>query len=144
MKIFIGCDHAAFDEKNLVIEYLKSKEIEVEDCGPFVNERCDYPDFASKVAINVKEGNGTGILLCGSGIGVSMVANRYKNVRAALCRTPQDAELSREHNDSNILCVGARINTIEEVKKMIDVWLSTDFAGGRHSDRIAKFTNLGV
>lgn len=143
MKIYIGCDHAAYDEKLIVIEHLKSKEIEVEDLGPFNGDRCDYPDYASAVAKKVRDTGETGILLCGSGIGVSIVANRYKKVSAALCRSVRDAELSRSHNNSNILCVGARINTIEEIKAMVDVWLTTEFGGGRHAERVAMFNDLG-
>lgn len=144
-KIFIGADHAAYEEKEIVKEFLKGLGLEVEDCGPFDAQRCDYPDYASAVAKNVQlQNENRGILLCGSGIGVSIVANRYAKVRAALCRTVNEAKLSREHNNSNILCVGARISTIEEIKSMIKVWLETEFAGGRHEHRVAMFNDIGV
>lgn len=142
MKIFLGSDHAAYDEKELIKSYL-SETCEVEDLGPFSAERCDYPDFASAVSKRVQAGEGRGFLLCGSGIGVSMVANRFSNVRAALVRTPKEAELSRQHNDSNVLCVGARINSVEEIKEMAKAWLNTEFENGRHSGRIEKFNQLG-
>ena len=143
MKIFIGCDHAAFDEKDQVKLYLLELGHEVVDCGTDSNERCNYPTFASRVARKVGNNEGKGILLCGSGIGVSMVANRYQNVRAALCRTEQEAELARQHNDSNVLCVGARLTTMEAIKKIIDAWLAASFEEGRHTDRIKMFNQLG-
>lgn len=144
MKILIGCDHAAFEEKEKVKAYLESKSFEVFDVGTNSNERCNYPDFAGALAKKISSGEfEKGVLLCGSGIGVSMVANRYSKARAALCRTEIDAKLSREHNNSNILCLGARINSLEEIKKIVDTWLSTEFEGGRHTDRISLFNDLG-
>lgn len=146
MKLFIGCDHAAFDSKEVLVSYLKDKysdHFEVEDVGTHSDERCNYPDFAKLVAAKVIKNESSGILLCGSGIGVSMVANRYQKIRAALCRTPEEAALSRAHNDSNILCLGARINSNAEITSIVNQWLATDFAGGRHQDRIALFNNLG-
>ncbi len=141
MKIYIASDHAAFNEKQKLIEHLKENH-EIIDLGPDSDQRCNYPDYASAVAKKVQN-EGVGILLCGSGIGVSIVANRYKKIRAALCRTVEDAKLSREHNDSNIICFGARVSAIEDIKKMSDAWLVEEFAGGRHSGRIALFNELG-
>lgn len=143
MKIFIGSDHAAFDAKSELVDYLRNKNFEVVDLGPDSSERCNYPDFATSVAKKVVLEKSMGILLCGSGIGVSMVANRYAGIRAALCRTVEEAKLSREHNDSNILCFGARISSMEEMKRMVDVWPETEFGGGRHEERIALFNDLG-
>ncbi|MDD4973220.1 MAG: ribose 5-phosphate isomerase B [Bacteriovorax sp.] len=143
MKIVIGSDHAAFEMKEFVREFLLSKNIEVVDVGTTSLERCDYPDYASalvKVVLNQKY---SGILLCGSGIGVSIVANRYKGIRAALCRSPYDAEMARKHNDANVLCLGARTNSEEEIKAIIDSWFASLFEGGRHGDRLNKFQNLG-
>ena len=142
MKVFIGCDHAAFEEKEAVKKYL-SEKYEVIDCGTNSGDRCDYPDFAMAVAKEVQAGNGQGILLCGSGIGVSMTANRFAGVRAALCRTEQDATLSKEHNNSNTICVGARISSLDEIKKILDAWFSATFEEGRHAGRIEKFNMLG-
>ncbi|HAZ13992.1 MAG: ribose 5-phosphate isomerase B [Bdellovibrionales bacterium GWA2_49_15] len=145
MKIFIASDHAAFAAKEELKTYLAAMPgYEYVDEGCFSPERASYADLASKVALRVQNGDGLGILLCGSGIGVSMVANRYQNVRAALCRTSEEAKLSREHNDSNILCVGARLSSMESIKQMVDVWLTTRFEGGRHSERIASFNRLGA
>lgn len=144
MKIAIGCDHAAFDMKEMVKHLLQSQKIEVHDCGTYSLDRADYPDYAIKVSQAVVSGQAEkGILLCGSGIGVSIVANRFKGIRAALCRTECDAEMSRKHNDANVLCLGARVNSEEEIKKIISAWLSHSFEGGRHSDRLKIFENLG-
>jgi ribose 5-phosphate isomerase B len=142
LKISIGCDHAAFEEKELLISFLKEKGIEVLDCGPFKNERCNYPDFAAAVARDVQKG-GRGVLLCGSGIGVSIVANRFSGVRAALCRSVEEAELSRKHNDSNIICFGARVSSMNDIKAMVQAWLECSFEEGRHSERIAIFNDWG-
>lgn len=141
MKLYIGCDHAAYEEKEALKDYL-SERCEVEDKGPFSGDRCNYPDFASAVAREVQKGE-RGILLCGSGIGVSIVANRFSGIRAALCRTVEEAKLSRQHNDANILCLGARLSSMEDMKAMIDAWLEEDFEGGRHSERIAIFNDWG-
>jgi ribose 5-phosphate isomerase B len=143
MKLFIGCDHAAFEEKEELKNYLVDKGIEIGDVGTHENERCDYPDFASALAIGVANEGEKGILLCGSGIGVSMVANKYKGIRAALCRTEQDARLSIEHNNANVLCVGARINSMTEIKSIVEAWLEAEFQGGRHAERVAMFIELG-
>jgi ribose 5-phosphate isomerase B len=143
MKIVIGSDHAAFEMKELVKKFLQSKNIEFIDVGTHSLERSDYPDYASAVAKKVLADNLTGILLCGSGIGVSIVANRYKGIRAALCRSPYDAEMARKHNDANVLCLGARTNTEEEIKAIIEAWFANFFEGGRHADRLKKFENLG-
>jgi ribose 5-phosphate isomerase B len=143
MKLYLGCDHAAFDSKEILKNFL-SLSHEVVDVGTLVNERCDYPDFASKVAMNVRSDEGSrGVILCGSGIGVSMVANRFKGIRAALCRTVEDAKLSREHNNSNVICVGARINSDEEIQAMIKAWFAEPFGEGRHAGRVAKFEQWG-
>jgi ribose 5-phosphate isomerase B len=143
MKIVIGADHAAFEMKEIVKNLLRLKNIEVIDVGTMSAERCDYPDYAAKLSQEVLAQNLTGILLCGSGIGVSIVANRFKGIRAALCRSPLDAEMARKHNDANVLCLGARSSSQEEIKGIIEAWLTHTFEGGRHSDRLKKFENLG-
>jgi ribose 5-phosphate isomerase B len=142
LKVFIGCDHAAFEEKEVVKKYIQQK-FEVVDCGTNSAERCDYPDFAMAVAKEVQADNGVGVLLCGSGIGVSMAANRFAGVRAALCRSAEDAKLSRQHNNSNVICVGARTTSVEDIKQILDAWFSADFEEGRHTGRIDKFNQLG-
>jgi ribose 5-phosphate isomerase B len=143
MKIALGSDHAAFEMKEIVKNLLLSQKFDVIDVGVYNSDRADYPDYAKKVSHEVVTQNIQGILLCGSGIGVSMVANRFKGVRAALCRAPEDAEMARRHNDANVLCLGARFNSEEEIKNIIKAWFEHSFEGGRHADRIHKFTDLG-
>ncbi|MBK24173.1 MAG: ribose 5-phosphate isomerase B [Halobacteriovorax sp.] len=141
-KIYMACDHAAFEGKEVLKKYL-SNNFEVIDLGTDNPDRCDYPDYAAKLAEAVQAEPRLGILLCGSGIGISMAANRYQGIRAALCRTPNEAELSRQHNDANVLCLGARINSDEELAAIADAWFKASFEEGRHTGRIAKFNELG-
>ncbi|MDO9183128.1 MAG: ribose 5-phosphate isomerase B [Bacteriovorax sp.] len=143
MKIVIGSDHAAFEMKEFVKELLLSQKLKVIDVGTHSSDRCDYPDYTSALVKVALEQNISGILLCGSGIGVSIVANRYKGIRAALCRSADDAEMARKHNDANVLCLGARTNSKAEIKEIIAAWFSSTFEGGRHSDRLKKFQDLG-
>ncbi|EQC45243.1 ribose-5-phosphate isomerase B [Bacteriovorax sp. BSW11_IV] len=143
MKIFLATDHAAFTQKEMVKSYLSELGHEVVDLGTHTEERCDYPTYAIELARHVAKENGKGVLLCGSGIGVSIVANRFKGIRAALCRSAKEAELSRAHNDSNVLCMGGRLSSEDELKAMVRIWLDTEFEGGRHTQRIALFDSLG-
>lgn len=143
MKIVIGCDHAAFEMKEQVKSLLQTKKFEVIDVGCYSNDRCDYPDYAKAAVTEILKNNCKGILLCGSGIGISIAANRYKKIRAALCRSNLDSEMSRKHNDANVICFGARQNSLEEISNMIDVFLSTEFEGGRHADRVLKIDQAG-
>jgi len=139
MKYFIGTDHAGFEIKPFVIEYLQKKGIEVEDLGTYSNQSVDYPDFAHKVAEAVLANPGTkGILICGSGIGMSLAANKHKGIRAALCHDYYTAKMARLHNDANILCFGARIVGLGIVESILDAWLETEFEGGRHLRRVEK------
>lgn len=142
--IYIASDHAGVLLKKAIITQLKKNDlIQLIDLGPSNDDRVDYPDFAVKVAEKVsKDSTVRGILVCGSGIGVSIVANKFKNVRAALCTTVQLAKLSRQHNNSNILCLGERILKEKNALMMVDTWLKTDFEAGRHQDRIEKIHNL--
>jgi ribose 5-phosphate isomerase B len=143
LKLFVGSDHAAFHEKQLLVTWLKGLGHQVDDCGTDSTESVDYPVFASAVARAVAKSGERGILLCGSGIGVSMVANRFQSIRAALCQTPRDAELSRQHNDANILCLGARSHSFDELKSITEAWLNTSFEGDRHQRRVDLFNSLG-
>jgi ribose 5-phosphate isomerase B len=143
MKIVIGCDHAAFLMKEQVKKLLQAKNFEVIDVGCYSEERCDYPDYAHAGVVEILKNNCDGILICGSGIGISMVANRYSGIRAALCREVLDAEMAKKHNNANVLCLGARQNSIEEVNNILDSWFSNKFEEGRHTDRVAKFNTLG-
>jgi len=142
LKLILGCDHAAFDAKEELKKHLATSH-EVIDVGTYSTERCNYPDFATKVVKKVLEENTKGILICGSGIGVSMVANRYAGIRAALCRSPKEAALSVEHNNANVLCLGGRINTSDQLRDIVESWLNAKFEGGRHSERLALFEDLG-
>lgn len=138
-KVAIGCDHGGFDAKEAVKEYLTNENIEFEDFGTFSNESCDYPDYARKVAEAVSKGHcERGILICGSGIGVSIVANKVRGIRAALCHDPETAKLSRQHNDSNIICLAGRFTPIAVMKEMLKPWFETEFEGGRHKTRVDK------
>lgn len=142
MKIFIASDHAAFNEKQQLLDYLKAN-YEVVDLGTDSAESTNYPDWAKKLVKNVKSEPSVGILLCGSGIGVCMTANRFKDIRAALCRDEEDAKMSRLHNNANVLCLSGRRTPIELIKKISDTFLTTPFEGGRHQTRIDLFNNLG-
>lgn len=142
-QLFIASDHAAYQSKQELIEWLKSFNYQVVDLGTDSEESCHYPEYAMAVATKISNTQNKGILLCGSGIGVSMVANRFKGVRAAVCRTSQDATLSRQHNNSNVLCLGARFSSSEEIHSIVKTWLETEFEGGRHQTRVDLFNQLG-
>ena len=137
LKIAIGADHGGFELKEKIVEYLKQEGISYKDFGTYSEESCDYPVEAKMVAQEVANENfDKGILVCGSGIGVSIVANKVKGIRAALCWNLPTATSARTHNDSNILCLGARQLDEELALQMVDVWLKTDFEGGRHQRRV--------
>lgn len=136
-KVFIASDHAGFSLKQQLISSLK--EIPWQDLGPTNSDRVDYPDFANRVAQALKEHpDSIGILVCGSGQGVSMRANKFNHVRAALCWTTEVAQLSREHNNANVLCLGERLIEPKLCEKIVKVFLSTPFEGGRHATRVEK------
>lgn len=139
MKIAIGADHAGFERKQELISYLKSKGVEVIDKGTYSLDRADYPDFGHAVAVSVlsKEVD-TGILMCGSGNGIAMSANKHAGIRAALCWNEEITALARQHNNANILVLPARYMSFELACKCVDVYLSTAFEGGRHQARIEK------
>ena len=140
MKIAFANDHAGYEVRQALIDFLKGLGHSVTDFGWAQKTSCDYSDFAIPASISVSKGeNDFGILLCGSGIGMSIVANRFNNVRAALCWNEEVAKLSRQHNNANILCLPSRVLQLEELKKVISVWLSTSFCNEeRHQNRINK------
>jgi ribose 5-phosphate isomerase B len=141
--IAIGSDHAGFELKETLKKHLLSKKIAIKDFGPDSDERTDYPDYAHPVANFVEQDktNETfGILICGSGNGINMTANKHQGIRGALCWMPEIAELARLHNNANILVLPARYITIEEAKKCVDVFFTTEFEGGRHTDRVNKIS----
>lgn len=139
----IGCDHGGFELKTHIIKHLKEQGIEVYDFGTYSEESCDYPDIAEKVAKAVAAGEyERGILICGTGIGISIAANKVKGIRAALCADVYSAKMTRLHNDANILCLGGRVTGRELAFMICDTFLSQEFEGGRHSNRIAKIHAL--
>lgn len=150
MKIFIASDHAGYERKQKIIQSLKTnydKKLEVHDEGPFSAESVDYPDFANRVCHHFKQEHSHlsmpvkfGILICGSGQGMCMRANKYPSVRAALCWSQESAKLAREHNDANVLCLGARLVDEDLSLQIVQTFISTPFAGGRHSQRVVKLS----
>ena len=142
--VVIGCDHAAYPLKEKIKAHLQKNGYAIEDVGTHSEDSVDYPEFAKKVAAPISTGHyKRGILLCGTGIGMSMAANKFANVRAALCTEPFSAEMSRRHNDANILVLGGRITGEALALDMVDVWLKTPFEGGRHQKRIGQFGSTG-
>jgi len=140
--IAIGSDHAAFEFKEEIKKYLVDKGYQFQDFGTHSEARIDYCDFGFKVGEAVAQGVcDKGLIFCGTGVGISISANKVKGIRAIVCSEPYSAKLSREHNDTNILSLGARVVGIELAKMIIDVWLNTEFEGGRHADRIKKIAD---
>ncbi|MFN3479394.1 MAG: ribose 5-phosphate isomerase B [Thermodesulfovibrionales bacterium] len=143
MKIAIGSDHAGFDLKSEIISLLKGMGIECLDFGTDGPQSVDYPDFGEKVSMAVSKGEvDRGILICGTGIGMSIVANKFPNIRASLCNDLFTAKMSRLHNDANILVIGGRIVGKDLAKEIVRVWFSTDFEGGRHLIRLEKIKKI--
>ena len=137
--IAIGSDHRGYGLKIKIIEYLQNLGYKLKDFGCFSEESVDYPDFAFKVAADVAEGKfSRGILICGSGIGMSMAGNRIKGARSALCRTEFDAKMARNHNNANILALGADVSEEKTVLKIVETFLTEEFEGGRHQRRVNK------
>jgi ribose 5-phosphate isomerase B len=139
IKIAIGADHAGFDAKQKIIDYFNNKHIQYHDFGTYSSESVDYPDFAHPVASAVERKEfSSGILICGSGQGVNITANKHQGVRSALCWSVEIAKLSRQHNNANILALPGRFLKEEEIINIVDVFLNTDFEGGRHATRANK------
>jgi ribose 5-phosphate isomerase B len=138
-KIFISSDHAGFKLKEEIKNHLSKKKLSFQDLGPFNDDRVDYPDYAHKVARKVKSNkSNVGILVCGSGMGMNIAANRHKNIRAAQCFNLKSTKLSRLHNDANIITLGSRLLTKKLAINCVNTFLNTKFEGGRHSKRIKK------
>lgn len=137
LTIAVGSDHGGFEYKNAVIAHLKERGINTIDAGTYTKDSCDYPVIAKKVTAMITGGEAQrGILICGSGVGMSITANKTKGIRAALCSETTTARLSRQHNDSNVLCMGQRLIGETMALEIVDTWLDTEFAGGRHLHRI--------
>lgn len=141
--IALGCDHGGLNIKNAVIKYLEDKGIAYKDFGCFTEESVDYPEYAFKVAQSVTNGESElGILCCGTGIGISMAANKVKGIRAAVVSNEFCAEMTRRHNNANILCMGGRVSTEEEAVKYAHIFINTPFEGGRHNKRVDMITAI--
>jgi len=143
MKLAIASDHAGFELKRELLELLSHRKVTVHDVGTFSADAVDYPDFAIEVAKAVAAGVAdVGVLVCGTGIGMSIVANKFKGVRAALCHTEFEARMSRAHNDANILCLGSRVTGAGLARVVLEAFLNTKFEGGRHERRVQKIKDV--
>ena len=143
MKLAIGSDHVGLELKPAIIEYLKDLGHEVKDFGTYSSERTDYPIYGRKVAEEVAAGNfDGGVLICGTGVGISIAANKVKGIRAVVCSEPYSAKLSKEHNNTNIVAFGSRVVGIELAKMIVKEWLDAKFEGGRHSNRVKMISNI--
>jgi ribose 5-phosphate isomerase B len=143
MKIAIANDHAAVEMKREIQSYLEEKGYEVINFGTDTNERCNYPDYGLKVAEAIKNGEADqGVLICGTGIGISLAANKVPGIRAAVCSEPVSARLAKQHNNANIIAFGARIVGLEEAKAIVDAFFGAEFLGGRHAMRVDLISEI--
>lgn len=143
MKIALGADHAGYELKERIKQHLREQQIEIQDQGTASTESVDYPDFARKVAQSVAQSRADfGVLVCGSGIGMAISANKVPGIRAANVASEYEAQMSREHNNANVLALGARILQPDQAFRIVDKWLATGFAGGRHERRIEKIAEI--
>lgn len=139
--VAIGGDHAGYDYKASLVKYLEEKGFQLKDMGTYDNKSVDYPDFAHPVARAVEKREvSSGILLCGSGNGVAITANKHQGIRAAICWLPELAKLARQHNNANVICIPCRFVSLETAKEMVDIFLNTSFEGGRHQNRVDKIS----
>ena len=143
MTIVIGCDHGGLEHKNAIKEHLENRGFTVTDCGIYEQKSVNYPEIAEKVALEITGGRAElGILVCGTGIGMSIAANKIKSIRAAVCTDVYSAKMTKQHNNSNVLCLGGRVTGRELAFMICDTWLGEEFIGGRHQNRIDKITEL--
>lgn len=143
MKIAIGCDHGGLEHKNAIAEHLKSRGFEIVDLGIYEQVSVDYPDIAVKVCEKITSGETQlGILVCGTGIGMSIAANKVKGIRAAACSEHFSAKYTRLHNNSNVLCLGGRVIGVGTALELVDLFVDTEFEGGRHENRVNKIMNI--
>ncbi|PWJ45051.1 ribose 5-phosphate isomerase B [Sediminitomix flava] len=139
MKIAIGGDHAGYAYKEVIKAHLEAQGHEVKDFGPYSEESCDYPDYVHPLADSIEAGdNELGVIICGSGEGVSMVANKHQGIRAGLCWNSEVAALTRQHNNANVIALPARFIAVEYAVSLVDIFVSTEFEGGRHENRVNK------
>lgn len=142
-KIVIGCDHAALELKAKVIAHLKEQNIEVTDVGTYTSDSCNYPDYASALCKKIQSGEFTlGILICGTGIGMSMAANKHNGIRAACCSDTFSAKATRQHNNANVLCFGERVVGTGLALDLVDIFIGTEYLGGRHDKRVQMLTDI--
>ncbi len=142
-KIIIGCDHGGFELKNEIIAHLEKKGIEVTDVGTYSTDSCNYPDYARKVCERIQSGEfERGILVCGTGIGISIAANKHNGIRAACCSDTFSARMTRMHNNANVLCMGGRVVGPGLACDMVDLFVETEFEGGRHQARVDLLTDI--
>ncbi|MBR3878843.1 MAG: ribose 5-phosphate isomerase B [Clostridia bacterium] len=142
-KIIIGCDHGGLELKNEIIKHLNSKNIETCDVGTYTAESCNYPDYAKALCRKIQSGEfERGILVCGTGIGMSIAANKHNGIRAACCSDTFSARMTRMHNDANVLCLGGRVVGLGLALDMVDLFVETEFEGGRHSQRVAMLAEI--
>ena len=143
MRIVLGCDHGGYPAKESVISFLENNNIKVIDCGTDGLSSVDYPDFAKKVCKEILSGKADlGILICGTGIGMSIAANKYKGIRAAVVYDEFTAKACKEHNNANVLCLGSRVLDNDKIMKLIGIWLNSVYEGGRHDKRLEKITEI--
>ena len=142
-KIIIGCDHGGLELKNEIIKHLNDRNIETVDIGTYTSESCNYPDYAKALCKRIQSGEfERGILVCGTGIGMSIAANKHKGIRAACCSDTFSARMTRMHNDANVLCLGGRVVGPGLACDMVDLFVDTDFQGGRHTQRVAMLSQI--
>lgn len=142
-KIIIGCDHGGIELKNEIKAHLENRGIEVTDIGTYTNESCNYPDYARALCTRIQRGEfERGILVCGTGIGMSIAANKHNGIRAACCSDTFSARMTRMHNDANVLCLGGRVVGVGLACDMVDLFVDTEFEGGRHSTRVSMLGDI--
>ena len=142
-KIVIGCDHGGLELKNEIIKHLNAKNIETCDVGTYTTDSCNYPDYAKALCEKIQSGEfERGILVCGTGIGMSIAANKHNGIRAACCSDTFSARMTRMHNDANVLCLGGRVVGLGLALDMVDLFVETEFEGGRHSQRVAMLAEI--
>ena len=142
MIVFVASDHAGFQLRQSLVAHLRAREVDVVDLGPEAPQRCDYPDYAAVVARRVAAGEGLGLLVCGTGVGMSMSANKIPGIRAAVVSDVFSARATRQHNNANVLCMGERVVGTGLAACIVDAWLDAEFEGGRHAGRVAKMHAL--
>lgn len=142
-KIIIGCDHGGFELKNEIIKHLEKRGIQVTDVGTYSTDSCNYPDYARALCVRIQSGEfERGILVCGTGIGISIAANKHNGIRAACCSDTFSARMTRMHNDANVLCMGGRVVGPGLACDMVDLFIDTDFEGGRHQARVDMLADI--